>query len=241
MTQEQKDTSIPKHVAIIMDGNRRWAKKKGLPVFAGHVYVVENLLERLIEQATKKGIEYITFWAWSTENWRRGEKEVSSILKLFRKALEKKAGKLIKNGARVRIIGDIESFPEDIRVGLNKMVEDSKNNTRVNVNFALNYGGREEIVEAIKKIVFDVKKGKIDERSINKKTVSSYLYTSSLPFPDPDLVLRTSGEERISNFLLWQLAYSELYFSDVYWPALKKTDFLMAIQSYQRRKRRYGK
>ena len=230
MKQKQRDTSIPKHVAIIMDGNRRWAKKKGLPVFAGHVYVVENLLERLIEQATKKGIEYITFWAWSTENWKRGEKEVSSILKLFRKALEKKAGKLIKNGARVRIIGDIESFPEDIQKGLNKMVESSEGNKRINVTFALNYGGREEILRAVK----DLK-----EKDIGVDEFSKYLYTKDIP--DPEMIIRPGGEKRLSGFMLWQSEYSELYFTDVLMPDFDEKEFDRAIEEYKDRQRRFGK
>lgn len=229
MTQRNNDT-IPKHVAIIMDGNRRWAKKKGLPVFAGHVYVVENLLERLIEQATKRGVEYITFWAWSTENWKRGEKEVSSILKLFRKALEKKAGKLIKNGARVRIIGDVESFPEDIQKGLNKMVEASEGNKRINVTFALNYGGREEILQAVK----DIKGEKIGVDEFSK-----HLYTKDIS--DPDMIIRPGGEKRLSGFMLWQSEYSELYFTDVLMPDFDEKELDKVIEEYKDRQRRFGK
>jgi len=226
----EKNVEVPKHIAIIMDGNRRWAKKKGLPVFAGHVYVVENLLERLIEQATKRGIKYITFWAWSTENWKRGEREVSSILKLFRKALEKKAGKLIKNGARVRIIGDVEGFPKDIQDGLIKMMKESKDNTRVNVNFALNYGGRAEVLKAVKDV---------GGENVGINEFSKLLFTKDIP--DPDMIIRPGGEKRLSGFMLWQSEYSELYFVDTLMPDFDEKELDKAIEEYKDRQRRFGK
>ena len=230
---------IPKHVAIIMDGNRRWAKNKGLPVVAGHGYVVDKLIERLIEHGVKNGIEYMTFWAWSTENWKRGEEEVGGILKLFRKALEKKAGKLIKNGARVRIIGDIEAFPEDISKGLHKMMSDSEENDRINVNFALNYGGRSEILKAVENLTeLRIKNNELRDK-VKKEDFESALYTVGMP--DPDLIIRPGGEKRLSGFMLWQSEYSELYFTDVLMPDFDEKEFDKALAEYGKRQRRRGK
>ena len=242
LMEDIKRKAIPNHIAIIMDGNRRYAMEEGYHPYKGHE-IGKDKLEEVMEWCQELGIKVLTVFAFSTDNFKRSKEEVSHLMKMFATDLKKMADdkRIHKNKVRVRVIGKMDLLPYNVRKAAEEVMEKTKNYDRYFFNIAIGYGGREEITEAIKKIVLDFKEGKIDERSIDEKIVSSYLYTSSLPFPDPDLVLRTSGEERVSNFLLWQLAYSELYFSDVYWPALKKTDFLMAIQSYQRRKRRYGK
>ena len=235
----KKDVTIPEHVAIVMDGNRRWAKKKGLPVIAGHAYVVNTLTERLIERAVKRGVSYITFWAWSTENWKRGKIEVTGIMQLFRMALEKKVAKLIKQGARVRVIGDTSQFPEDIQNGLAKMVEDSKDNTRITVTWALNYGGRDEVARAMRKILGLVDNCQLPIANLSTQIISEQLDTAGMP--DPDLIIRPGGEKRLSGFLLWQSEYAELYFSDVLMPDFDETELDKAVDEYELRQRRFGK
>ncbi len=242
LMEEIKRKPIPQHIAIIMDGNRRYALKEGFPPYKGHE-LGKDKLEDVIEWCHEIGVKILTVFAFSTDNFKRDKREVEHLMNLFEKDLRRLANdeRTHKNRVRVKVIGQIELLPENVRKAAEEVMEKTKNYDRYYFNIAIGYGGREEIVEAMKKIAYDVKNGKIKPEDINKELLSSYLYTSHLPIPDPDLVLRTSGEERISNFLLWQLAYSELYFTDVYWPALKKLDFLKAIQSYQRRQRRYGK
>lgn len=242
LVEEVKKYPLPKHIAIIMDGNRRYAMMQGMPPYKGHE-VGKDKLEEVIKWCHELGIKILTVFAFSTDNFKRKKEEVEHLMKLFEEDLKRLANEkeIHENKVRVKIIGQIDLLPENVRKAAVNVMEKTKNYDKYYFNIAIGYGGREEIVEAIKKVAKDVKEGKIKPEEINKEILSSYLYTSHLPFPDPDLVLRTSGEERISNFLLWQLAYAELYFTDVYWPALKKTDFLKAIQSYQRRQRRYGK
>ncbi len=242
LLEEIKKKQIPRHIAIIMDGNRRYALKEGFPTYKGHEMGKDKLKE-VIEWCHEIGVKILTVFAFSTDNFKREKKEVEHLMKLFETDLKKLANdeRIHKNKVRVKIIGQINLLPKNVKIAAEEAMEKTKNYKDYYLNIAIGYGGREEIVDAMKRIAKDVKDGKIEPDSINKDILSSYLYTSHLPIPDPDLVLRTSGEERISNFLLWQLAYSELYFTDVYWPALKKIDFLKAIQSYQRRQRRYGK
>lgn len=242
LVEEVKKYPLPKHIAIIMDGNRRYAMMQGMPPYKGHE-VGKDKLEEVIKWCHELGIKILTVFAFSTDNFKRKKEEVEHLMKLFEEDLKRLANEkeIHENKVRVKIIGQIDLLPENVRKAAVNVMEKTKNYDKYYFNIAIGYGGREEIIEAIKKVAKDVKEGKIKPEEINKEILSSYLYTSHLPFPDPDLVLRTSGEERISNFLLWQLAYAELYFTDVYWPALKKTDFLKAIQSYQRRQRRYGK
>jgi len=223
-----------------MDGNRRFAKELGLSWEAGHIFGKEKI-EEVLDWCFDLGIYVLTIYAFSTENFKRSEKEVKTLMMLFKEELDqaKEDSRIHKNKVRIRILGHLESLPKDIQQSAQSIMDMTKVYTTYHLNIALAYGGREEIIQAIQHMGSDIKKGKLKVKNISQKTVSSYLYTSGLP--DPDLILRTSGEERISNFLLWQLAYSELYFSDVYWPAFQKRDFLQAIRSYQHRKRRFGK
>jgi tritrans,polycis-undecaprenyl-diphosphate synthase [geranylgeranyl-diphosphate specific] len=223
-----------------MDGNRRFAKELGLSWEAGHIFGKKKI-EEVLDWCFDLDIHVLTIFAFSTENFKRSEKEVKTLMILFKEELDQAKGdsRIHKNEVRIRILGHLESLPKDIQQSAQSIMDMTKTYNNYHLNIALAYGGREEIIQAIQHMASDIKKGKLKIKDISQKKVSSYLYTSGLP--DPDLILRTSGEERISNFLLWQLAYSELYFSDVYWPALQKRDFLQAIQTYQHRKRRFGK
>ena len=245
-----KKTKIPRHVAIIMDGNRRWAKKRGLPTFMGHKRVVDGVLEPLVEHAADLGIEYLTFWTWSTENWNRSRFEVGAIMKLFRLALKKYGQKLVKKGARIRVIGNLEGFPKDIREGVEELVEESAKNRRINLEFALNYGGRDEILRAINKLLEDKSKipptasqfrraGKNQKLKITEKELEKYLDTVGMP--DPDLIIRTGGEQRLSGFMPWQSVYSEFYFPEVLMPDFTPEELDRALEVYATRQRRFGK
>ncbi|GAB4026382.1 MAG: isoprenyl transferase [Candidatus Microgenomates bacterium] len=227
-------TRIPTHVGIIMDGNRRWAKAKGLPVIAGHAYAVEKTVEALIERAGEIGVKYLTMWAFSTENWGRAEDEVTGLMNLFRKAIETKAGKFIEKGARLKLIGDITRFSQDIKEGMKRVVKESEKNEKITVIFALNYGGRDEIRRAVNRIVSDSAGQQIGLTDIEK-----CLDTAGIP--DPDLIIRTGGEQRLSGFLMWQAAYSELYFTETLFPDFTPEKFEVAIEEYQKRQRRFGK
>ena len=223
------------HVAIIMDGNRRWAKEKKLPVFLGHQKGYQQI-EKIVNRADELGIKYITFWAFSTENWKRNRDEVTYLLNLFRKVLKGKLlDKLIKKNGKIFVLGNIGAFPDDLQKEIARVMDESKNNTGIQVNIALNYGGREEIVQAVQKIVSE----KIDQSEITEETLSQYLYTKNQP--DPDLIIRTGGEQRLSGYLLWQSEYSELYFTDTFWPDFGEKAFDEAIAEYERRERRFGK
>ncbi|MCJ7571389.1 MAG: polyprenyl diphosphate synthase [Candidatus Thermoplasmatota archaeon] len=240
LLDETKQNPMPKHIAIIMDGNRRFAKDLGLKPEAGHQIGKEKIIE-VLEWCFELGIKNLTIYAFSTENFNRSTDEVQSLMNICKQELENasKDSRIHKNQVRVRIIGHIDSLPNEITELAKKIMKQTQNYDKYSFNIALAYGGREEIIQAIKKIAQDVKEGKLKTEEIKEQTVSNYLYTKDLP--DPDIILRTSGEERISNFLLWQLAYSELYFSDVFWPAFQKRDFLQAIRTVQKRQRRYGK
>lgn len=231
---------LPHHIAIIMDGNRRYAKNLGISEEEAYQRGKKKL-EEVLEWCLELGIRVLTVYAFSTENFKRSKKELDVLFKLCRQAIEDayKDKRIHDNKIKVNVIGKLDLLPNDIREAAKKLMEKTRNYQNYVLNIALAYGGRQEIVDAIKSIAKKVKEGKIDPDSIDEKVVSSHLYTRDVP--DPDLILRTSGEERISNFLLWQLAYSELYFADVYWPAFKKEDFLKAIHTYQQRKRRFGK
>lgn len=217
-------TNIPNHIAIIMDGNRRWAKKRGLPAIAGHAYAVEHAVEALIERAGELGVEYLTLWAFSTENWGRAEEEVTGLMNLFRKAIETKAGKFIDKGARLKLIGDMSRFSPDIQEGMKRVMKQSEKNTKITVTFALNYGGRDEIKRAVEKGGVEFEK---------------HLDTASMP--DQDLIIRTGGEQRTSGFLMWSGAYAEWYFTDLLFPDFTPEEFERAIEEYQGRQRRFGK
>jgi len=237
---EIKRDPVPEHVAIIMDGNRRFATDLGLAPDAGHLFGRDKV-EEVMEWCFELKIKNLTLYAFSTENFKRDTYEVELLMKLCKNELDKAAkdSRIHKNQVKVRVIGHIESLPKDLRESAQVLLNETKNYDKYSLNIALAYGGREEIVRAIRNIAKDVKGGSLKIKDITEPTVSKYMYTNELP--DPDLILRTSGEERISNFLLWQLAYSELYFSDVFWPAFSKRDFLKAIRTCQQRKRRFGK
>lgn len=230
--------SVPQHVAIIMDGNRRWARQQGLPVSAGHKRVVDVVIEELIETAAELEIPYITFWAWSSENWRRPELEVTGIMNLFRWGLKRKMKRFIERGARLNVIGNWQALESDIVEGIQAALDASRDNTRITVTFAINYGGRDELLRAIKKLETDVHGSNLEIQNLDTHTFSQYLDTNELP--DPDLIVRPGGEQRLSGFLLWQAEYSELMFPTVMMPDFRKDNFLEVIEAYGQRKRRFG-
>ncbi len=227
---------VPRHVAVIMDGNGRWAVEKGLPRHEGHRQGVETV-RSIVINCSKIGIKVLTLFAFSTENWKRPVREVNYLMSLPVEYFQTELNELMRNNVQVRLIGDREKLPRKVQKAVQDGYEATKNNTGMILNFALNYGSRQEITMAVNRVLKDAKEGKI-KRAINEKTFSQYMYTSELP--DPDLLIRTSGEIRISNFLLWQLAYSELWFTDVYWPDFSKGHLLEALNEYQKRKRRFG-
>ena len=231
---------VPKHVAIIMDGNRRFAEEIGLTTTEGHAKGKDKL-EEMMQWCLDLGIKILTVYAFSTENLNRDPDEVEYLMSMFEENFYKLGDdkRLHDNGIRVTVLGQRELLPERVRKAIAYAEEKTANYHNYFYNIALAYGSRQEIVQAIRMIAQKVKDGEMKVEDIDEEAFSNYLYTA--PFPDPDLILRTSGEERISNFLLWQIAYSELYFTDVYWPGFRKVDFLRAIRSYQLRQRRFGK
>jgi undecaprenyl diphosphate synthase len=229
---------VPKHVAIIMDGNGRWAKSKGMSRIFGHKHALTAVRES-IETAAEIGVEAITLYAFSTENWSRPKMEVDALMKLLIKSLKKELPTFQKNEVKVNAIGNIESLPEKAQKTLEDVRELTKSNTRITLTLALSYGSREEIVKAIKNISKKVVNKELDLEKIDENTINNHLYTFNLP--NVDLMIRTSGEQRISNFLLWQMAYAELYFTDILWPDFRKEHFYDAIIEYQNRERRFGK
>lgn len=229
--------NVPEHVAIIMDGNGRWAKDRGLPRIAGH-HSGMKAVKRITIEAERLGVKYLTLYAFSTENWKRPKAEVDFLMKLPQQFLEIELDELIKNNVQVRMMGHKEDLPEFTISAVEEAVVKTANNTGLVLNFALNYGSRNEMLEAVKGIADDVKQGRLAIQDIDDKVMSNRLLTSGIP--DPDLLIRTSGELRLSNFMLWQLAYSELWFTDVYWPEFSEKHFHEAIAEYQRRVRRYG-
>ncbi|MBC5837167.1 isoprenyl transferase [Flavobacterium muglaense] len=229
---------LPQHLAIIMDGNGRWAKQQGLLRALGHESGTKAV-KTTITTCAQLGIENLTLYAFSTENWNRPKLEVDTLMKLLIKSLKKELPTLIKNNIRLNTIGNIEKLPSSAQKELVDVIEKTKNNTRMTLTLALSYGSREEIVNAVKNISNKVKNNIISIDSIDDSIINEHLYTQNLP--DVDLLIRTSGEHRISNFLLWQIAYAELYFTDVLWPDFKEQDLYEAIVSYQKRERRFGK
>lgn len=228
---------IPTHVAIILDGNGRWAKAKGLPRKAGHVQGAKNV-EVICEAAYKMGIQYLTVYAFSTENWNRPQDEVDALMQLLRNYMKTCLKTAEKNNMCVRVIGDKTRLDDDIRTRIAELEEATRNNTGLHFQIALNYGSRDEITRAVQKIAEKVQTGELKAQDITESTISEQLDTTGIP--DPDLMIRTSGEQRISNYLLWQLAYSEFYFTSVPWPDFDKAELEKAIEAYQNRDRRYG-
>ena len=228
---------MPKHIAIIMDGNRRWARARGKAASYGHKEGAKTL-EKIVRYANKIGLGYITVYAFSTENWKRAEEEVSALMLLLQTYLDDYSKRADTENIRVKVLGDITALSEGMQKSILKCMDRTKNNTGVTFNIALNYGGRDEIIKAIKKIATDVKDEKIKIEDIDEKVVSDNLYTKGMP--DPDLLIRTSGELRLSNFLLWQLAYTEFLFVDKHWPDFSEEDIDMAIEVFQKRNRKFG-
>ena len=229
--------NVPQHVAIILDGNGRWAKKKHLPRNMGHVQGSKTV-ERIIEDAYDLGIKYLTVYAFSTENWKRPKDEVDALMKLLRDYLKKCIKRANKNNMKVRVIGDVSGLSQDLQDKIRQLEEASKDNTGINFTIALNYGSRDEMVRAMKHMAEDIQSGRIQKEDITEASFQNYLDTRDLP--DPDLMIRTSGEERLSNFMLWQLAYTEFYFTDVLWPDFNKKELKKAIEYYNGRDRRFG-
>lgn len=234
---EHDKEHMPKHIAIIMDGNRRWARAKGKNASYGHKEGAKTL-EKIVRYANKIGLEYITVYAFSTENWKRAEEEVKALMMLLQNYLDEYSKRADTENIRVKILGDISALSDGMQKSINKCMERTKDNTGVTFNIALNYGGRNELIKAIKQIAEQVKDGKILIDNINEETVAENLYTKGMP--DPDLLIRTSGELRLSNFLLWQLVYSEFLFIDKNWPDFTEEDLDAAILEYEKRTRKFG-
>jgi undecaprenyl diphosphate synthase len=229
---------LPKHIAIIMDGNGRWAKKQGKLRTSGHQHGVISVRET-VEAAAELGVEYLTLYAFSTENWNRPKYEINALMHLLVGTINKETTTLLKNGIRLATIGDTDSLPSQAKKELLEAIKKTASGTRMTLVLALSYSSKWEIVNAVKNIALEVKQGLINESQINEQLFSKYLTTKNIP--DPELLIRTSGEFRISNFLLWQIAYSELYFTDKLWPEFRKEDLYHAILNYQQRERRFGK
>jgi len=234
---EFKKENMPKHIAIIMDGNRRWARAQGKPAGFGHKAGAKTL-EKIVRYANKIGLEHITVYAFSTENWKRAEEEVSALMMLLQNYLDDYSKRADSENIKVKILGDITALSQSMQKSIIDCMERTKNNTGVTFNIALNYGGRDEIIKAVQNVARQVKDGKIEIESINEEIISNNLYTAGQP--DPDLLIRTSGEIRLSNFLPWQLVYSEFLFIDKNWPDFTEEDLDNAIVEYQKRTRKFG-
>lgn len=240
MSLEEKidKNHLPQHVAIIMDGNGRWAKARGLERYMGHQEGVVSV-RKVVEAASDLGIKYLTMYTFSTENWNRPEAEVHALMSLMVAAIKRETPDLMKNNVRLDAIGDLSRLPEDARSTLQECIDETSVNTGTTVILALSYSSRWEITYAVKQIIADVQSGKINAEQISEDTVSAYLTTKHIP--DPDLLIRTGGEQRLSNFLLWQLSYAEFYFTDIYWPDFREEELYGALLYYQKRERRFGK
>ena len=230
-------SNLPNHIAIIMDGNRRWARQRNLDIKLGHKEGAKSL-EKIVRYAKKVGIKYITVYAFSTENWKRSEEEVGALMLLLQAYLDSYAKRADTEGIKVKVLGDISVLPAGMQNSINKLEKRTKDNIEINFNIALNYGGRDEIVKAIRKIAEKVKNDEISIDEINEELISNNLYTSGMP--DPDVVVRTSGEMRTSNFLPWQIVYSEFIFVDKNWPDFNEEDLDKVIEEYQKRNRKFG-
>tara|TARA_Y100001970_G_scaffold269909_1_gene363147 strand:- start:254 stop:994 length:741 start_codon:yes stop_codon:yes gene_type:complete len=230
--------NIPSHIAIIMDGNGRWAKEKGLPRIAGHKEGI-NSVRDITRICGEIDVEYLTLYTFSTENWNRPKKEVNALMSLLLSTIKKEVKELHKNNVKFSTIGDLSFLPDNTENGLKEGMDLTKDNTGLNLILALNYGSRQEIIDSVINISNKVKSGEIDIDEIDETLFSSFLYTKN--YPDPDLLIRTSGELRISNFLLWQCAYTEMYLTNTYWPSFREDELFKAIQDFQNRERRYGK
>lgn len=234
----EKNANLPEHIAIIMDGNGRWAKKRSLPRIAGHREGVNSVRE-ITRVCGEIGIKHLTLYTFSTENWNRPQTEVSALMKLLLSTIRKEVKDLHKNNVKLTTIGAIEGLPQSSRGGIMEGIDLTKNNTGLNLNLALNYGSKQEILLAVKKLVEKVNSGELSIDDINQENFNALLYTSQMS--DPDLLIRTGGEFRVSNFMLWQIAYAEIYVTDEYWPDFREQELLEAILDFQSRERRFGK
>jgi len=228
---------VPEHIAIIMDGNGRWAKARALPRIAGHKEGINSVRE-ITRVCGEIGVKHLTLYTFSTENWKRPSSEVSALMHLLLKTIKEEIKELHKKGVRFTIIGDLDTIPVKTAKGLKEGIEITKDNTGLNLNLALNYGSRQEIVEAMKSIAYQVQAGKVKPNNIDVELLSNFLLTNNMP--DPELLIRTSGEHRLSNFLLWQIAYTEIFMTDLYWPEFREEQLLNAILDFQSRERRFG-
>ncbi len=228
---------LPKHVAVIMDGNGRWAKKNGVPRLSGHKAGMEAL-KKIVRRSGELGIDYLTVYAFSTENWKRSDEEVGGIFRILVYYMEREIREIHRENVQVNILGDYSIIPEAARKAVEDAVELTKNNTGLKFNIALNYGGRDEILRAVRSIAEDARDGKLDPADLSEESIGERLYTGGMP--DPDLIIRTSGELRLSNFLIWQSAYSEFYFTDTLWPDFDEAAYEEALQAFSHRKRNFG-
>ena len=231
-------TNIPSHVAIIMDGNGRWAKTKGKNRIFGHRNGAKAV-QKIVKEAARLGIKNLTLYAFSTENWKRPKTEINTLMSLLFSALKKELSQMVENNISLNAIGNLNKLPEAVRIELNETIALTQNNSGMVLTLALNYGGKEELTQAFMEIAVKVKNSIISPENVDETIINRHLYTQNLP--DVDLLIRTSGEQRISNFLLWKIAYAELYFSEVLWPEFNESDFHLAIHNYQKRERRFGK
>ncbi len=247
---DQMKEKLPKHVAIIMDGNRRWARKRGLDILRGHDYVVDNTIEPIVDRCIGLEIPYLTLWAFSTENWRRSTREVNGLMRIFRKVLNRKMEDLMAKGVRLKTVGDLSRFPKDIRKRAERWIESSKGNDKITVVLALNYGGRDEMMRAIEKMWKDVsKQNRLRNSHLSPNEVTNLIlsedffekYLDTVGMPDPDLIIRTGGARRTSGFMPWQAVYSEWYFTETYMPDFTVDKFDEALVEFVRRERRFGK
>jgi len=229
---------IPNHIAVIMDGNGRWAKNKGKERIHGHKKGILSV-RKLVEEASKINISYLTLFAFSTENWKRPKNEVTTLMDLIVLSLDKELKTIIENKIKLNAIGDINSLPKEVKKKLKETIEKTKKNKKLTLTIAINYGGKEEITNAVNNIINKVKKNIILKEKVDEELINTHLYSKNLP--DVDLLIRTSGEKRISNFLLWKISYAELYFTNILWPEFNKNHFYKAIINYQKRERRFGK
>lgn len=238
LVDEIDQSRLPTHIAIIMDGNGRWAQSRGLNRHMGHQEGVVSV-RKVLEAAAALGIRYLTIYTFSAENWERPEDEVRLLMELMVQAIYQETPDLMKNNVRLQAIGDLSRLPDKTRLALDECIEQTSSNTGITLTLALSYSSRGEILEAAKRLALDIKEGALMTEKLTEKLFADYLQTSNIP--DPDLLIRTGGEKRISNFLLWQLSYSELYFTDVFWPDFREKELYEAILSYQQRERRFGK
>jgi undecaprenyl diphosphate synthase len=235
------DRVVPNHLAVICDGNRRWARNNKVEVLKGHEHAVNKVFEPLIDHATQRGIKYLTFWIFSTENWQRDKHEVEGLMNLFRGFFTRQIDELHAKGVRVNMIGNLGDFPKDIQQKISEGMKKTRNNKAVTVTLAMSYGGRDELTRAVKEIASEVAAGKLSADDVTQEIIGQHLDTAKTDIPDPDFIVRTSGEQRMSGFMLWQIEYAEFYFPDFHFPEFTPQKLDEVIEEFSKRKRRFGK